>query len=196
VIGTSAGGVKVLSAIASALPADLPAAIFVVMHVPAWSRSVLPRILSSCSRLPASHAESGAPIEHGRIYVAPPNRHLLLNPAGHVELWQGPKENNFRPSINVLFRSAAVAYGPRVTGVILTGTLEDGVAGLWWIKRMKGIAVVQDPADAQFPEMPHTALWHVPADYVAPAAALGRLLSDLVTGVPRIPSTAGEDRAT
>jgi two-component system chemotaxis response regulator CheB len=118
------------------------------MHVPPWRDSLLPQILSRRGSLPAEHPAPGARIEHGRIYVAPPDYHLLLNPGDHIELWRGPKENNFRPSINTMFRSAAAAYGPRVTGVVLTGALDDGAAGLWWIKRMAGTAVVQDPADA------------------------------------------------
>jgi chemotaxis response regulator CheB len=184
VIGASAGGVEALCAVMAGLPADLPAAVFVVMHMTPWHKSALPRILSRCGPLPAVHPDSGAQIEHGRIFVAPPDQHLLIGDHA-VELWHGPRENNSRPSINALFRSAAVAYGPRVAGVILTGALEDGTTGLWWIKRMKGVAVVQDPADAQFRQMPETALSHVPADFVAPAAELGKILSDLARGVRR-----------
>jgi two-component system chemotaxis response regulator CheB len=111
---------------------------------------------------------------------------MLINPGGTIELWRGPKENNFRPAINALFRSAAVAYGRRVTGVILSGNLEDGTAGLWWIKRMEGAWVVQDPMDAEFAQMPQTALWHVHTDYVVKLADLGPTLTKLANGVRRI----------
>ncbi len=185
VIGTSAGGVDALRAVASALPADLPAAVLVAMHVPAWRPSDLPQILNKAGPLPALHPNTGDPIEHGKIYVAPPDLHLQIDSGDRIQLWRGPKENNFRPSINALFRSAAVAYGPRVTGVILTGALDDGVTGLWWVKRMGGAAVVQDPNDARFDQMPRTALWHVPVDYVVKAAGLAPLLTDLARGIPR-----------
>ena len=183
VIGTSAGGVEALCAVVAALPPDLPAAVFVVMHLPAWSSSKLPEILSRCGPLPAAHPFPDERIEHGRIYVAPPDHHLLLSETGRVQLWHGPRENNFRPAINTLFRSAAVAYGPRVTGVILTGNLEDGAAGLWWIKRMEGVSVVQDPEDAEFAQMPRTALWHVNTDYVVKLAELAPTLTRLANGV-------------
>lgn len=179
VIGASAGGVEALCAVVSALPQDLPAAVFVAMHVPAWHDSMLPAILSKCSPLSVAHAKSGDLIEHGRIYVAPPDQHLLIDSEKHVLLWHGPKENAFRPSINALFRSAAVTFGARVSGVILTGKLDDGVTGLWWIKRMGGAVVVQDPWGAKFPDMPHNALSHVPADYVAKLAEIGPILNEL-----------------
>jgi two-component system chemotaxis response regulator CheB len=182
VIGTSAGGIETLIALASALPADLPATIFVVMHLAAWHDSALPEILSRHGPLPAVHPKSGEKIQRGRIYVAPPDKHLLINSADTVELWRGPKENNCRPSINALFRSAAVAYGKRVAGVILSGALDDGATGLWWIKRTEGIAIVQDPAEALFPQMPRAALTHVPADYVVPAAKIGEILTALARG--------------
>ncbi len=183
VVGASAGGIDALVAVASTLPADLPATIFVVMHLPAWHDSALPAILSRNGPLPAIHPKSGEKIERGRIYVAPPDKHLLIDSVDSVELWHGPKENNFRPSINALFRSAAVAYGKRVAGVILTGALDDGATGLWWIKRKEGIAIVQDPADAQFPQMPQAALTHLPVDYVVTAAQIGAILTALARGV-------------
>jgi two-component system chemotaxis response regulator CheB len=128
--------------------------------------------------------QSPASIEHGRIYVAPPDYHLLLDSEHKIQLWRGPKENNVRPSINALFRSAAVAFGPRVTGVILTGSLDDGTTGLWWIKRMGGVAIVQDPAEAQFPQMPRNALLHVTADYIARIAEIGRIVQELSRAAP------------
>ncbi len=186
VIGASAGGIEALCAVVSALPRDLYAAIFVAMHVPAWRHSALPEILSRCGPLPAVHPKSGETFVHGRIYVAPPDYHMLINPGDTIELWRGPRENNFRPAINTLFRSAAVSYGRRVTGVILTGNLEDGAAGLWWIKRMEGVSVIQDPQDAEFAQMPRTALWHVPADHVVKLAELGPTLAKLANGTRRI----------
>jgi two-component system, chemotaxis family, protein-glutamate methylesterase/glutaminase len=185
VIGASAGGVEALCEVTSAFPADLPASVFIVMHVPAWSTSALPQILSRCGPLPAVHPQAGEPIEQGRIYVAPPDRHLLVNSGSHVELWHGPKENRFRPAVNTLFRSAAATFGPRVTGVILSGSLEDGAAGLWWVKRRGGIALVQEPNDAKFPQMPQIALNHVQPDYVVPASKIGPILADLANGSPR-----------
>jgi len=113
------------------------------------------------------------------VYVAPPDFHLLVN-GHHIHLWHGPKENHHRPAINPLFRSVATTYGRSAVGVVLSGTLDDGSAGLWWIKRYGGIAVVQDPNDALAPEMPSNALKHVDADYVLPADTLGRKLQMIV----------------
>ena len=124
VVGASAGGVEALSRLARNLPQDLPASVFVVLHIPAQSTSLLPMILSRAGSLPASHPEDGERIENGHIYVAPPDRHLMIEP-GRIRVVRGPTENRHRPAIDPLFRSAARAYGPRVIGVILTGTLED-----------------------------------------------------------------------
>jgi two-component system, chemotaxis family, protein-glutamate methylesterase/glutaminase len=184
VIGASAGGVEALSALVASLPRDLQAAIFIVMHIPAWAESYLPAILNRSSSFPAIHPQSGEPIQHGRIYVAPPDKHLVIHSESQVELWRGPKENGSRPSINALFRSAAVTFGPRVTGVILTGALDDGTTGLWWIKRMGGAVLVQDPSEAQFKEMPQSALSYVPAAYVAKLADMSSLLHELAQALP------------
>ena len=184
VIGASAGGVNAMCEIASALPPDLPAAVFMVLHIPAWHGSHLPAILSRCSPLDAVHPASGDPIEHGRIYVAPPDHHLLIESGDHIHLWRGPKENNCRPSINALFRSAAVSFGSRVTGVVLTGSLDDGATGLWWIKRMGGAVVVQDPAEAEFADMPRSAISNVSADYIARIGDIGAILNGLARATP------------
>jgi two-component system chemotaxis response regulator CheB len=178
VIGASAGGIPVLEQISAALPADLQASVFVTVHVPAGRRSELPAIISHRGRLRALHPVSGQPIVPGEIYIAPPDQHLLIE-AGHIELWRGPKENRHRPAINVTFRSAAINYGERVIGAVLSGVMDDGATGLWWIKRHGGLAVVQDPRDAEFPDMPCAALEHVAVDYVVGAPQLGPLLGAL-----------------
>ncbi len=175
VIGASSGGVTALLDLVKTLPADFPAAIFVVQHVGADAHSILPQLLSHVSALPAKHPQNGETIEPGVIYVALPDHHLLLE-GNQVLVTRGPKENRFRPSIDALFRSAAYTYGPRVIGVVLTGFLDDGTSGLWSVQRLGGLAVVQDPRDAQAPSMPASALEYVTADYVVPLAELGPLL--------------------
>jgi two-component system chemotaxis response regulator CheB len=175
VIGTSAGGVEALQTIVRDLPADLPASVFAVMHVAPRSRSVLPDLLTASGPLRAAHAVDGEAIMPGRIYVAPPDRHLIIEP-GHVHLGFGPKEQHQRPSINVAFRSAALAYGERVAGVVLTGQLDDGSAGLWDIKRRGGIAIVQNPEDAAFPSMPLSALREIEVNYTVRLAEIGPLI--------------------
>ncbi|WP_303311549.1 chemotaxis protein CheB [Hymenobacter sp. BT730] len=175
VIGASAGGVTALLDLVKTLPADFPAPIFVVQHVGPDSPSILPQLLSTAGSLPAKHPENGEIIEAGVIYVAMPDHHLLVE-NDRVLVTRGPKENRFRPSIDALFRSAAYMYGPRVIGVVLTGYLDDGTSGLWSVQRMGGLAVVQDPHDAQQPAMPENALQFVQADHIVPLAELGSLL--------------------
>lgn len=179
VIGGSAGGFEALREICRELPADLPAAVFVVLHVSPNSHSVLPDLLSRVGKLPAHHAVDGEAITPGRIYVAPPDRHLLVHP-GYVLVRRGPYENRTRPAIDPLFRSAAVAYGPNVIGVVLSGMLVDGSAGLVAVKLCGGLGVVQDPNDAMWPEMPRNALLHDHADHVIPAARIGSVVAELV----------------
>jgi two-component system chemotaxis response regulator CheB len=192
VVGTSAGGIDSLKRLVGNLPGDLSAAVFVILHIPSWRKSDLPAILTRAGRLPASHPNDGDLVQHGHIYVAPPDHHLLLED-GRVRLWRGPKENQHRPAINASFRSAAVNYRERVVGVVLSGMLDDGATGLWWVKQYGGIAVVQDPGEAQFSGMPSAAIEHVSVDYVAPVASIGRLIVELTGGNPRQMQTLQED---
>jgi two-component system chemotaxis response regulator CheB len=179
VVGASAGGVEPLRTLVAGLPADLPAALFVVLHVPPDDRSLLPEILSRSGPLPASHAHEGERIGRGRIYVAPPDFHLLVQP-GRVYLSHGPRENHHRPAIDALFRSAASAYGPGVIAVVLSGMLYDGTAGMLAVRRAGGVGVVQDPADALMPFMPQSALRVAGADLVLPVAGMPGRLAELV----------------
>jgi two-component system chemotaxis response regulator CheB len=178
VIGASLGGVEALQRLVARFPKDLPATVFIVLHVPSGYQSRLPEILSRSGPVPASHPKDGEPLQATRIYVAPNDRHLLVEP-GRVRVVKGPLENNHRPAVDPLFRSAALAYGVRVVGVVLTGALNCGTSGLIAIKSQGGVAVVQDPADAYCGDMPRSALEYVAADYCVPLAELGGLLDRL-----------------
>jgi two-component system chemotaxis response regulator CheB len=171
VVAASLGGLQVLKKIVGVLPADLPASVFIVMHVGTWP-SQLPHLLASDSRLPVVHASDGEAIEKGTIYVAPPDRHMLLRD-DTVVLSTGPKENFARPAADPLFRSAAVNYGARAIGVVLTGKLDDGAAGLKAIHACGGFTIVQDPSTCAAPDMPDAALKAVPPDVVAPIDDIG-----------------------
>lgn len=176
VLGGSAGAIKPLSTLVSQLPADLDASIFVAVHMPPVNHSLLATILSRRGALPAAVATDGEPIICGRVYVAPPNLHLLVEP-GRVRLSGSPKENGNRPAIDPLFRSAARAYHARVIGVILSGTLDDGSMGLRAIRRQGGTAIVQDPDEALFPQMPRHAIEIAHPQHVAPVAEIVRLVT-------------------
>jgi two-component system chemotaxis response regulator CheB len=193
VIGASAGGSDALSRICEALPEDFPAAVFIVWHVPARAPGLLPHIIGHHAHLPVNFALNGEAILSGRIYVAPPDYHLLLE-HDRVRLTQGPKENRFRPAIDPLFRSAAYVFGPRVIGVVLTGSLDDGTSGLWAIKDRGGVAIVQDPEDAQFPDMPRNALQQVAVDYRVPLLEIPSLLVKLTAEPVRIPPHNDDER--
>jgi two-component system, chemotaxis family, protein-glutamate methylesterase/glutaminase len=174
VIGASYGGVEAMQKLFANLPSTIPAAIFTVLHIGPHP-SQFPDLLNDCSGLPARHARHGAPIRAGNIYVAPPDHHLLVR-RGHMALSRGPRVNWSRPAIDPLFRSAAKAYGSGVVGIVLTGRLNDGTAGLYEIKRHGGITIVQDPSDALCPAMPASALKHVGVDHCVPLAELPRIL--------------------
>ena len=179
-IGASAGGIEALRTIAGSLPADFPAPICVVLHTSPTAPALLSGILDRAGPLRAVAAHSGARLKPGTIYVAPPDRHLIVEP-GKVRLTRGPKENRFRPAIDPLFRSTAQVYGPNGIGVVLTGHLDDGAAGLWAVKQLGGIAIVQDPADALFPSMPDSAMRYVDVDHVVPLDGVAPLLVRLTT---------------
>ncbi|RKH91957.1 chemotaxis protein CheB [Corallococcus sp. AB045] len=192
VIGASMGGVEALTALARQLPGDLAACVLLVLHVPAQHRSYLPEILTRSGPLPAHHPQDGEGLEPGRIYVAPNDRHLLVEP-GRVRVMKGPKENGHRPAVDPLFRSAASAHGPRVVGVVLTGALDCGTGGLLAVKREGGLAVVQDPRDALCPDMPRSALEFVAVDHCVPLEDMGALLTRLVA-TPAAPRSRKRSR--
>jgi len=178
VIGTSAGGLKALGAIVGALPVDMDAVLLIVQHLAADKPSILPQILADVGSFPASHPSDGELLQTGRIYIAPPDHHLLVN-QGSMRVVRGPQENRFRPAIDALFRSAARAYGSRVVGVVLTGYLDDGTVGLQAIKKRGGVAIVQDPKEAEYPSMAKSALQYVKVDYCLPLAEIPDLLVHL-----------------
>lgn len=186
VVGASAGGLSALEKLVAGFPRNLEAALCIVLHIGS-RQSAAPSILNAAGLLPAAHATDGEPIWAGRIYLAPPDHHLLVMP-GHLRLSRGPRENRTRPAIDPLFRSAAQAYGPRVIGVILSGTMSDGTAGFSDIKRLGGTTVVQDPADARFPGMPNSALQNVTVDHCLPALSMAGLLVRLTKRLSPKPS--------
>jgi two-component system, chemotaxis family, protein-glutamate methylesterase/glutaminase len=178
VMGASSGGVDAFKKVIAGLPPDLDAAIFIVWHISPDTTGVLPSVLNKLGSLPASNAKDFDQIKAGHIYVAPPDKHLLLE-GDHVRVTKGPKENRFRPAVDPLFRSAAYHFGNRVIGVVLSGALDDGTSGLWTIKERGGITIVQDPVDAMVPDMPLNALKAVNIDYTLPAVEIGPLLVEL-----------------
>ena len=179
VIGCSVGGTEALPRLLLQLPADLPAAVLIVQHLAATRTSYLVDILRQRSQFAVRWAEHGTRIEHGRVLVAPPAVHLVLQD-DRVQLSQSARENHSRPSIDKLFRSAAANRGSRVIGVLLTGMLYDGVAGLGTIQQTGGVAIVQDPTDAAHPELPAAAVRAIRPDRVLPLEAIGRAIIGLV----------------
>ena len=183
VIGASAGGVEALRNVAAGLPEDFASTVFVVLHLPPGGTSVLPAILARAGGLSASHPTDGEEIKTGHIYVAPPDNHMLVDD-DVVRLARGPRENGHRPAIDPLFRSAARSHGTGVIGVILSGVLDDGTAGLAAVKAAGGRTVVQDPADALYAAMPESAIAYVTPEHVVEATAIAPLLAKLVGQAP------------
>ena len=191
-IGTSAGGISALQQLVSQLPQNLNASIHIVQHLSHEAPSNLATFLARKSQLPVAFARNGESIELGRIYLAPPDLHLMLR-YGHLKLVRGPRENRMRPSIDPLFRSAAVAYRSYATGVILTGMLDDGTAGLQAIKACGGMAIVQDPEDAAYSSMPESAIANVEVDYIVPLKEIADILIKRTKETPKIIAEIPED---
>ncbi len=180
VIGASAGGIPALTELVKSLPANLDASVFIVLHISPYSPGILDRILSKSGPIVATYPADGEVIKRGHIYIAPPDHHLLLEKGNKVAVKKGPKENKFRPSVDALFRSAALIYGPRVIGIILSGMLDDGTSGMWNVKRCGGTAIVQDPLEAMYPSMPNNVIEYVESDYIIPIKEIDEVLIKLV----------------
>ena len=191
VIGTSAGGLEALRELVADLPSDFPAAVAIVLHTSPQSPGILQDILARSGDLRTVSPTGTHRLEAGSIYVAPPDFHMLIEP-GRVRVAKGPEENRFRPAVDPLFRSAAQTYGPNAIGVVLTGSLDDGSAGLWTIKQLGGVTIVQDPADALFPAMPQSAIDSVDVDYVVPLTKIPPLLVRLTAQPARDGRARGE----
>src|SRR3954447_26474884 len=192
VIGGSAGAMAAIQEILRSLTTDLPATLFIALHTAENSPKLLADIFSKSTPLPVRYPHDRDPIELGTVYVAVPDRHLFVKP-GEIRLVRGPKENNFRPSVDPLFRSAAQAYGERVVGVVLTGGLDDGTHGLLQIKWRGGTAIAQSPDDAIEPSMPRSAIERAGVDYILPAADIGPMLNKLTTRAAESPTAIGID---
>lgn len=178
VVGASAGGLEAVLRLLSALPPDFPGALFVVVHLAPNSPSALSTILDRAGPLPASCPNGRSPIKRGRVYVPRPDQHLVIKP-GYVLTTRGPQENGFRPAIDPLFRTAALAYGPRVVGIVLSGGLNDGTYGLSIVKEQGGFAIAQDPDEALVPSMPLSAIRDVEVDQILEIEAIAPLLVKL-----------------
>lgn len=172
VIGASSGGLDAIKDLVSRLPKNLDAAVFIVWHMSPKVQGVLPDVLNRFENLYVTHGYDREPIVTGKIYVAPPDHHMLIE-RGRIRITKGPKENGFRPAVDPLFRSAAYIYGPRVVGIILSGALDDGTAGLWTVKHFGGTTIVQDPYEAEVRSMPDSALREVKVDHCVPVSENG-----------------------
>ncbi|MCF2489159.1 chemotaxis protein CheB [Dyadobacter sp. CY347] len=185
VIGTSAGGLSALKILTSQLQADFPAPILVVQHISADSTGdILLDVLGRQNNLKCQHAVNGESLKDGHLYLAPSDHHLMIGDDHKILVTKGAQENRSRPAIDPLFRSAAVVFGSNVIGVLLTGYLDDGTAGMIAIKRCGGICIVQDPADAEYPDMPANAIKQVEVDFCLPLLEMGGLLYQLLAAKP------------
>lgn len=191
-VGASAGGIEALRHFVAELPGDFPGIVLVVVHIAPLGTSVLPQILARAGELPACHPADGDVLEGGHIYIAPPDRHLLVD-AGYARLGSGPKRNGHRPAIDLLFETAATAWGDGVAGVVLSGLLDDGTAGLIHIKRRGGLALVQDPEEALYEMMPRNAIEFARPDLVATAGELAVAVAAMAEGPPPAPVPAPDD---
>lgn len=195
VIGTSAGGLDALDVLIGQLPAGLPATLFIVQHMsPENTGEALLSRLGRHRTFRCMLGRDRERFERGCIYIAPPDHHMLVKERS-LTITQGARENRYRPAVDPMFRSAAVAHGSRVIGVVLTGMLDDGTSGLTAIKRCGGVTVVQDPKDAEYPEMPENADRNLDVDHCVPLAGMGGLLVKLVNGKPRQPKRIPRDVA-
>lgn len=196
VIGASSGGIEAVRTVLSRLSNSLPAAVAAVIHIGSHSAVRLPDAFLRWSVLPVSYATDGEAFRPGAVYLAPPDRHLLVDD-GRTSLSHGPRENFTRPAVDPLFRTAAEFFGPLTIGIVLSGNLSDGTAGLWEIKRRGGIAIVQDPREAEYPGMPHSASEHVEVDYCVSVNDIGALVSKLAVELaakkPHQRQSAGEE---
>lgn len=195
VVGASAGGIEALQTVLGGLPETFDAAVMVVLHISPGAGTALPNILDRAGPLPAAVAVDRELIKPGRVYVCRPDHHLLVGD-GHLHVKRGPRENGHRPAVDPLFRSAAYYYGPAVIGVVLSGSLSDGTAGLHTIRRLGGLAIAQDPADALYPGMPSSAIEYVGVDHIVPAAQVAEVLVEAVrqwNATPKRLQQASED---
>jgi two-component system chemotaxis response regulator CheB len=195
VIGASAGGFEAIKTIVSNLPPDFQPSIFIVWHMSPDVHGIMPQVLNKLNTIYAANALPGEVIKPNRIYVAPPDHHLLIED-GLLRVTHGPKENHFRPAVDPLFRSAAYYYGNRVIGIVLSGGLDDGTAGLWRIKYSGGVAIVQDPHNAEVPSMPENALREVAVDYCLPVEQMAQLLVTLSATKPEANTNVVKDEKT
>jgi two-component system chemotaxis response regulator CheB len=192
-VGASAGGVEALTKVVAGLPADLPAAVTIVLHVSPTGSSALPEILSRSTDLPVAHARNEEELTAGHVYVARPDCHLLVRP-GRLEVVRGPKENGMRPAVDPLFRSAADSYRARTVAVVLSGTRDDGAAGARAISEAGGTVIVQDPADAGFPDMPLAAIARDHPDWVLPAAEISQAVRAILSEQPSSDGRTTDDK--
>jgi two-component system chemotaxis response regulator CheB len=195
VVGASAGGVEALTTLFAGLPADLAAAVFVVLHIPPETPSQLAPILGRATRLPVKAGVDREEIVPGQVYVASADRHLTIQD-NQIRITRGPRESRARPSVDVLFRSASVACGSRVIGVVLSGALDDGTAGAWAIKDRGGLVLVQDPSEAMHASMPESVIKHVEVDHVGTARQLAEVIAGLVGSPAAVASPQGKDENT